>query len=81
MKASDTAVAEAKGPRMDLAAYVFDALPKDAALVLCRGATECVRAHVLCLRRLDGRRHGYILTSVGSSVALASRRAIGTKVS
>jgi hypothetical protein len=79
--ASDKAAAEAKGPRMDLSVYVFDALHEDAALVLCRGATECVRARVLCLRRLDERAAVYILTSINGRPALASRGAVGTEVS
>jgi hypothetical protein len=80
--ASDKAAAEAKSPRMDLSAYVFDALHEDAALVLCRGRDRTCAGPRLCLMRLDGRGHGYILTSsVGSRVALASGRAIGTEVS
>jgi|GEM_PF-6683732 len=66
---------------MDLSAYVFDILHEDAALVLCRGRARTDAGSRLCLIRLDGRGHGYILTSVNGRVALASRGAIGAEVS
>jgi len=79
--AGDKAAAEAKGPGMDFSADVFDDLHEDAALVLRRGRDRTRAGPRLCLTRLDERGHGYILTSVGSRVALASRRAIGPEES
>jgi hypothetical protein len=66
---------------MDLSAYVFDALPEDARLLLCRGHDRTRAGRRFCLTPLDERGHGYILTSVNGRVALASRRAIGAEVS
>jgi hypothetical protein len=53
-------------------------LREDFTVVLRRGRDQ---THAGRFMRLDGRGHGYILTSVGSRVALASLRVIGTKVS
>jgi hypothetical protein len=61
---------------MDLSAYVFDPIHEDATLVLCWGCYRTRAGPRLRLMRLDGRGHGYIFTSVGSRVALASCRAI-----
>jgi hypothetical protein len=79
--ASDKAAAEVKGPGMDLSSYVFDAFHEDSTVVLCRGRDTARASRRLCLIPLEGRGYGYILTSVGSRVALASRRVIGTEVS
>jgi hypothetical protein len=66
---------------MDLSVDVFDALHEDAALVLCRGHNRTCAGPRLRLTRLNEKGRGYILTSIGSGVALASRRVIGTEVS
>jgi len=79
--AGDKAAAEAKGPRMDLSTCVFEALHEDATLVLSRGRDRTHAGPRLRLVRLDGRGRGYILTPVGSRVALASRGVIGAEVS
>jgi len=78
---SDKTAAEAKGPRMDLPACVFDAFHEDAALGLRRRRDRTRSGPRLYLTRLDERGHGYILASVNGRVALASRRMIGTEVS
>jgi hypothetical protein len=78
--AGDEADAETKGPVIDLSAYDFDALHEDAALAGSRRRDRPRAGPRLCLISLDGRGHGYILASVNSRAALASRRMIGTEV-
>ena len=75
--ASDQAAAEAKDAGMDPSACVFDTFHQ----IPCRGRDRTRAAPHLCLTHVDERGHDYVLASVGSRVALASRRAIGTEVS
>jgi hypothetical protein len=79
--AGDKTGAETKGLGMDFSADVFYPLDEDATFVLYRGRDRTRAGPHLCPTRLDESGYGYLLTSVGSRVALASRKAIGTEMS
>lgn len=75
--AGDRAAAEAKGPRMDLSAYIFDALDEDAVVGPLPGprASRCGTAVISLIHS----RGGVAVTFPHASaavLALASRSAI-----
>jgi hypothetical protein len=79
--ASGRAVAEAKGPGMELSAYVFDTLHEDARSVLGRGRDRTRAGPRLMSHSSRREWPGYILTSIAACIALACHRAMGTQVS
>jgi hypothetical protein len=66
---------------MGLSAYVFDPLHEGAAVVLCRDQGRTHADPRSWLRRFNEGGHGYILTPVGSRVAIAPSGAIATEAS